>query len=116
MHNFTTINGDLPLKAFVWLLFIELALTDPGLTVTPPALLVSGQSHEEPVWPPEVAPHECFPRRSGRNNEQNKINTKIGVISKCLKAQKIDSHTYPERIVSNVALGLKLRFDKFYGS
>ena len=59
MHNFTTINGDLPLKAFVWLLFIELALTDPlypGLTVTPPALLVGGQSDEEPVWPPEVAP------------------------------------------------------------
>ena len=49
--------GDLPLTAFVWLLLIELALTDPlnpGLTGTPSASLpplVGGQPDEEPVWP-----------------------------------------------------------------
>ena len=51
------LNGDLPLTAFVWLLLIELALTDPlnpGLTGTPSAPLpplVGGQPDEEPVWP-----------------------------------------------------------------
>ena len=45
--------------AFVLLLLIELALTDPlnlGLTWTPPLPpLVGGQPDEEPVWPPEDA-------------------------------------------------------------
>ena len=63
MHNLKQIkNDDLPLTAFVWLLLIELALTDPlnpGLTGTPPDPLppfVGGQPVKEPVWSPEVSP------------------------------------------------------------